>query len=70
MLMRHIVPLGERHLPHVIHEYVTHYHAERHHQGLGNIIPFPSPVSLAVDSRIRRSQRLGGLLNYYDRLAA
>ena len=68
--LRHIVPLGERHLRNVVHEYVIHYHAERHHQGLGNIIPFPSPASTDVGSRIRRSQRLGGLLNFYDRVAA
>jgi putative transposase len=68
--LRHIVRLGERHLRNVIHDYVSHYHAERPQQGLGNIIPFPSPVSSAVPSRIRRSPRLGGLLNYYDRLAA
>ncbi len=68
--LRHIVPLGERHLRKVVHEYVIHYHAERHHQGLGNIIPFPSPASTDLGSRIRRSQRLGGLLNFYDRVAA
>jgi hypothetical protein len=68
--LRHIVPLGERHLRNVVREYVLHYHAERHHQGLGNIIPFPSPASMDVGSRIRLSQRLGGLLNFYDRVAA
>jgi putative transposase len=68
--LRHIVPLGEQHLRNVVHEYVCHYNAERHHQGLGNIIPFPSPVSPPVGSRIRKTQPLGGLLNFYERLAA
>ena len=68
--LRHIVPLGQQHLRNVVHEYVSYYNAERHHQGLGNIIPFPSPVSPPVGRRIRRSQRLGGLLNFYERLAA
>lgn len=67
--LRHIVPLGERHLRDVVHEFVDHYHSERHHQGLGNIIPFPRPVSPAIGS-VRRSERLGGLLKFYERAAA
>ena len=39
---RHIVPLGERHLSAVVREFVEHYHAERNHQGLSNVIPFPA----------------------------
>ena len=31
-----VVPLGERHLRLLVREYVTHYHRERNHQGLGN----------------------------------
>jgi hypothetical protein len=42
--LRHVVPLGERHLRTVIREFVEHYHSERNHQGLGNVIPFPSAV--------------------------
>jgi hypothetical protein len=33
-------------------------------------IPFSSPVSLPARMRIRRSQRLGGLLNFCERRAA
>jgi hypothetical protein len=37
------VPLGERHLRRALAEYVTHYHRERNHQGLGNeLIDRPS----------------------------
>ena len=39
--LRHIVPLGERHLRAVVCQFLQHYHAERNHQGLGNVIPFP-----------------------------
>jgi putative transposase len=67
--LRHIVPLGERHLRSVIREFVEHYHSERNHQGLGNVIPFPPP-SLSPDSPICRRERLGGLLNFYEREAA
>jgi len=68
--LRHVVPLGERHLRKVS-EFVQHYHAERNHQGLdGNVIPFPSRVSPATLGRIYRHERLGGLLNFYERKAA
>jgi hypothetical protein len=39
--LRHIVPLGERHLLEVVREYVKHYHGERNRQGLDNMIPVP-----------------------------
>jgi putative transposase len=68
--LRHIVPLGEQHLRAVVREFVEHYHAERNHQGLGNVVPFPSPDSVAAVGRVERRQRLGGLLNFYERKAA
>ncbi|MDP6423806.1 MAG: integrase core domain-containing protein [Planctomycetota bacterium] len=64
-----IVPLGERHLRHAIREYVEHYHHERHHQGIGNSIITPEETT-RVDGRIRRRERLGGMLNHYYREAA
>ena len=36
-----LVPLGEHHLRTVLRQFVEHYHSERNHQGLGNVIPFP-----------------------------
>jgi putative transposase len=68
--LRHIIPLGEGHLRRVVDEFVEHYHAERNHQGLGNIIPFPLQASPAIGDRIRRCERLGGLLKFYQRTAA
>jgi len=67
--LRHIIPLGERHLHSVVREFVEHYHSERNHQGMGNVIPFPSDVT-SPDGRIGRRERLGGLLNFYERNAA
>ena len=66
--LRHIVPLSERHLRSVLREYVDHYHTERNHQGLRNVIPFP--FSTPVGRTVRRHQRLGGILNFYERAAA
>jgi hypothetical protein len=54
----------------VVGEFVEHYHAERDHQGLANVIPFPSPASPAARGRIGRHERLGGLLKFYQRSAA
>jgi hypothetical protein len=51
-----------------MHEFVEHYHRERNHQGLDNEIIDGGPSALGA-GRIRRRQRLGGLLNYYCRAA-
>ena len=63
-----ILITGERHLQHVLDAYAAHHNAGRSHQGGGmllrapedepNMIPFPARID-----RIRRRQRLGGLLN-------
>ena len=68
--LRRIVPLGERHLRSVIREFVEHYHTGKNHQGLGNVIPFPANGQTTRTGRIRQRQRLGGLLNFYERDAA
>ena len=63
-----IVPLGDRHFRRTLREFVTHYHGERNHQGLGNVLvdtDLPTPKS----GRLQRRQRLGGLLSYYYRAA-
>jgi hypothetical protein len=66
-----IIPLGERHLRRTIESYLTHYHTERNHQGLGNRLIEPSAANTnAGQGRIRRRERVGGLLNFYYREAA
>ena len=62
-----LVPFGERHLRRTIAEYVEHYHRERNHQGLDNELITGALIERG--HRIRRRQRLGGLLNYYARAA-
>ncbi len=68
-----IVLLGERHLRLAISEYVQHYHLERNHQGLKNQL-LTTPLTAATpandNSPVARSERLGGLLNFYYRRAA
>jgi len=62
-----IIPLGERHFRRAVHEFVQHYHLERNHQGLGNVL-IDGAAARSVGA-IRRRSRLGGLLNYYERAA-
>ena len=66
--LNRVIPFGERHLRRMIAEYVEHYHRERNHQGLDNELIEGVPAG-RKSRRIRRRQRLGGLLNYYCRAA-
>jgi transposase InsO family protein len=63
-----IIPIGECHFRRALAQYVAHYHVERNHQGLGNILIAGRPTT-NTHGRIRRRPRLGGLLNYYERAA-
>jgi len=62
---------GENAFRHVLSEYLAHYHQERCHQGLGNVIPFPKPQAANdLEGPIQCHERLGGLLKFYNRQAA
>ncbi len=65
-----IIPLGERHLRHAVKEYTEHYHIERNHQGLDNRLIEERRGVVDTNSAIERHERLGGVLNYYERRAA
>jgi len=65
-----ILLLGERHLRRAIGEYLAPYHGERNHQGLGNVLLMGAPEPANQNGRVRRRERLGGLLNFYHRTAA
>ena len=64
-----VVPLGERHLRHLVREFVNHYHTERNHQGIGNEL-IERPLVQRTGGPARRRWRAGGVLNYYYRSAA
>jgi putative transposase len=66
--LNRVVPLGEWHLRRLVREFVAHDHAERNHQGIGNVLIDRPPSPLTVGA-IRRRQRLGGILSYYYRAA-
>jgi putative transposase len=65
-----IIPLGERHLCHAVKEYTEHYHVERNHQGLENRLIEQRQGVVDTNSSVLRHERLGGVLNYYERRAA
>jgi putative transposase len=62
--------VGQASLRRVIGEFMTHYHAERNHQGLENRLIRPQPARHPGREGIHRRERLGGMLNYYYRVAA
>jgi transposase InsO family protein len=67
-----LIFFGERSLRHALGQYVTHFHAERNHQGRDNVILFPSADDRIgeADGNVEMRERLGGLLKFYHRKAA
>jgi putative transposase len=52
-----------------VSEFISHYHFERNHQGLDNRLIIPKPTTASTTGRVRKRNRLGGMLNYYFREA-
>ena len=67
-----LILFGERSLRHALREYVSHFHAERNHQGKDNVVLFPAAADRIgeKDGPIRTRERLGGLLRFHYREAA
>lgn len=67
----HFIPVGLKHLDHLVSEYLEHYHLERPHQGMGNRVlgdrraagHDPPEDEGEVVCRVR----LGGVLRHYER---
>jgi hypothetical protein len=51
-------------------EYVKHYHQERNRQGVGNRLITPMIIRHHVAQTVVRRPRLGGILTFYQRVAA
>jgi putative transposase len=65
-----LILFGEAPLRRALNEYLAHFHAERPHQGKGNVLLFPEPADRASPAnRVACRQRLGGLLRYYAHAA-
>lgn len=68
------IALGEKHLRHVINEYVAHSNQERPHLATGNLPPRtgqpPDQTKRLGPEDVVVRERLGGLLRHYQRQAA
>jgi putative transposase len=63
-----ILIVSRSHLERVLREYVAHHHMHRP-RGLEQQPPVPKPVAIAThdhECRVRRRDRLGGLLHEYE----
>lgn len=68
-----LIFFGESSLRRALTQYLEHYHRERNHQGKENRLLFPLPrsrVKRGAAGPVRCTERLGGLLKYYERRAA
>lgn len=64
---------SRRHLEHVLKTYIRHYNRQRPHRALHLQVPEQEELATArllVDARVRRRDRLGGLLHEYYEAAA
>ena len=61
---------GERSLRKATREYAAHYHQERNHQGIHNRLIEPDNDDLSAVETVGCSDRLGGMLRFYHRVAA
>ena len=68
--LERLILFGESWLRTAVQNFIAHYHSERNHQGLDNRLIQPDRVHLANTGKVQRRERLGGLLNYYHRVAA
>ena len=67
-LLDHIIALNERHLRRLLSEFVSYYHDDRTHLGLGKETP-GRRIRSAASGRVIAYPRLGGLHHRYDRAA-
>ena len=65
-----LILFGDRSLRNGCREYLSHYHGERNHQGLGNRLIEPRGGTGTEPGPIECRERLGGMLRYYYREAA
>jgi transposase InsO family protein len=65
-----LILFGEGSLRRALQNYLAHYHAERNHQGKGNVLLFPQMTQSPREEPVQCRERLGGLLRDYHRQAA
>src|SRR5262249_14972170 len=65
-ILDHVVVLGERHLRHILHSYMTYYNEARTHLSLNKDAPIPREIRTV--GRIIATPYLGGLHHQYIRI--
>jgi transposase InsO family protein len=68
--LERMIFFGERSLRVAAAEFLSHFHAERNHQGLGNRLIEPGEEVGRTTGDVACRERLGGMLRYYYRKAA
>jgi putative transposase len=66
----HVIVINERHLRHILREYLVYYHESRPHMGLNNDCPIPRAVQTPETGQVFGTPVLGGLHHEYRRRAA
>ena len=69
-ILERMIFFGERSLQVAVSEFLSHFHAERNHQGLGNRLIKPGEEVGRTAGEVACRERLGGMLRYYYRQAA
>jgi transposase InsO family protein len=67
-LLDHVIPLNEEHLRRLVRDYVSYFHEDRIHDGLGKDTPNRRPVQKkpCPEATVLSSARLGGLHYRYS----
>jgi transposase InsO family protein len=67
-LLDHVIPLNEEHLRRLVRDYVSYFHEDRIHDGLGKDTPNRRPVQKqpCPEATVLSSARLGGLHHRYS----
>jgi transposase InsO family protein len=68
--LERMIFFGETSLRKAATEFLTHFHGERNHRGLGNRLIEPGEEVGRTAGRLQCRKRLGGMLRYYYRAAA
>ena len=66
----HMIILGERHLKHILSDYVDYYNTERTHLSLEKDAPEGRVGQSFSEGRVVASKRVGGLHHFYEKIAA
>jgi putative transposase len=68
-LLDRVIVLNERHLRHILTDYLSYYHRARPHMSLDHNAPEPRVVEAPERGRVMAEPMVGGLHHRYHRCA-